>query len=1078
MERIVQLYVVQAESGKSVEKTSSKSEDVDAEKNQIQEFKVSQQSDLKEDLEEDVAPKEAITRAEFLYDKLMEKVSRVKGDDLQDLNLGSDVSPKVVKVSVNLDDGFKEDLKKLLQEYMDVFAWDYLDLKGMDPAVYKHKINLQEDAVPVIQQRYRMNPNYAKQVKEELDKLLNVGFIVPIDQAEWLSPIVVVPKKSGKIRVCVDYRKLNAATITDPFPLPFVDSILDDVAGHEMYSFLDGFSGYNQIRMAEEDVAKTAFITEWGAFAYTVMSFGLKNGPPSFSKAAFITFEPYLTEFMRIFMDDFSVFGKKAKHLEYLRKCLERCRQFRMSLNPYKCAIAVQRGKLLGHIISQEGMSIDSDKISAIQKATAPDNLKAVSRFMGQIKWHSRYLRYLADVGAPLTHLTKKDVEFVWGDAQEKAFQIMKKMLVVSPIIQAPQWELPFHVFVDASDMAVGAALMQEKIRGWFRPVYYASRMLKPAEKNYTVTEREARGMIFALEKFRHYLLGNKVIFHVDHQALIFLVKKPKLEGRLARWMLLLQEFDFTVFHTPGNQHAVADYLSRLEHAEESPGVSDQLPDAELFQVQGQTFDNWYDQMVQFLTDGVLPSNMSTDQKKKFALRSRPFLIIAGALYRKGADQIIRRCVPEEEQKAVLQEAHHGTAGGHFFGEITGRKIMQAGLWWPLLIKDAYQFSRECLQCQKMGQPTSMDRMQDHPVLPLEPFQKWGLDFVGPIKPKASRTGARYILVATDYATKWVEAVSLRDNKAASVARFLYKHIMTRFGCPIELVSDQGVHFLNSVIEELTNKHMIMHKKSTPYHPQANGQAKSTNKVLVRILKKIVEENRSDWADKLDSALWSFRTAYKVATGMTPFKLVYGIEAVVPMEYVVPSLRLAVQHRLSPEDSILHRQRELLKLEEDRIQSAYAVEISQNRRQAWISRQVKFKIFQKGDWVMLYNSKLGPHPGKLKLRYFGPYQITEELGQGTFRLKDVFGTPVLKPVNGFRLKKFFGNVPEIPHWMVNRAEEIAVRWMEVVPKNMQEVLEEVTNCQMPKDDKVLWNESRNPDWKRFEGVSKRDRVFT
>ena len=174
-----------------------------------------------------------------------------------------------------------------------------------------------------------MNPNYAKQVKQELDKLLQVGFIIPIDQAEWLSPIVVVPKKSGKIRICVDYRKLNAATVTDPFPLPFMDMILDAVAGNEMFSFLDCFSGYNQIRMALEDILKTAFITEWGAYAYTMMSFGLKNGPPSFSKAAFKTFEPYLlTEFIQIFMHDFSIFGDKIKHLEHLRKCLERCKMF------------------------------------------------------------------------------------------------------------------------------------------------------------------------------------------------------------------------------------------------------------------------------------------------------------------------------------------------------------------------------------------------------------------------------------------------------------------------------------------------------------------------------------------------------------------------------------------------------------------------------------------------------------------------------------------------------------------------------------------------------------------------------
>ena len=176
--------------------------------------------------------------------------------------------------------------------------------------------------------------------------------------------------------------------------------------------------------------------------------------------------------------------------------------------------------------------------------------------------------------------------------------------------------------------------------------------------------------------------------------------------------------------------------------------------------------------MIQFLTDGILPSSMTADQRKKFVLRRMPFFIIVGPLYRRGADQIIGRCVPEEEQKAVLQEAHFGVAGGHFSGEITGRKIMQAGLWWPLLQRDAYSFAKECVQCQKLGQPANKDRMQDHPILPLEPFQKWGLDFIGPIKLRARKTEARYILVATDHATKWVEAVALRDNKAATVARF------------------------------------------------------------------------------------------------------------------------------------------------------------------------------------------------------------------------------------------------------------------------------------------------------------------
>ncbi|MCO5614966.1 hypothetical protein L7F22_069252 [Adiantum nelumboides] len=240
------------------------------------------------------------------------------------------------------------------------------------------------------------------------------------------------------------------------------------------------------------------------------------------------------------------------------------------------------------------------------------------------------------------------------------------------------------------------------------------------------------------------------------------------------------------------------------------------------------------------------------------------------------------------------------------------------------------------------------------------------MDFVGPVKPTSSRDN-RYILVAIDYCTKWVEVVALKDNKAAGVAKFLYHNIMTRFGCPIELVNDRGTHFLNEVIQELTKTHMILHKKSTPYHPQANKQAESSNKILVKILKKIVQEDHKDWDLKLDSALWSFRTTFKVTTRMTPFKLVYGQEAVVPMEFVVPSLRVSAQ-KMSPALSVKHRCKYVMQLEEDRLVSSYISEIIQRRRQAWVAMNVKFKIFNVGDWVMLYNSSLGPFPGKLTLR--------------------------------------------------------------------------------------------------------------
>lgn len=356
-------------------------------------------------------------------------------------------------------------------------------------------------------------------------------------------------------------------------------------------------------------------------------------------------------------------------------------------------------------------------------------------------------------------------------------------------------------------------------MKGWYRPVYYVSRVLATVEHNYTVTEREALGMIYGLKKFRHYVLGNEVIFHVDHQALLYMVNKPELSGRLARWVILLQEFDYAVIHTPGRSHMVADYLSTLENGEKPTNELDELPDGEIFQVHVSVSDNWYDEMLGFLTEGIFHEEMSKDKRKRLALRSRTFLISAGVLYKRGIDQVIRRCVPDFEQAAVLREAHQGIAGGHFSREVIGRKIFQAGLGWPTVLKDAHDFAKHCIQCQREGKPTDADRMSHQPILPLEPFQKWGMDFIGPIKPMAKNTGNRYILVATYYCTKWVEAVALKYNKAESVAKFLYKNIMTRYGCPVELVSDQGGHFLTKVIKKLTTLHIINHKKSTVYYP-------------------------------------------------------------------------------------------------------------------------------------------------------------------------------------------------------------------------------------------------------------------
>jgi hypothetical protein len=371
--------------------------------------------------------------------------------------------------------------------------------------------------------------------------------------------------------------------------------------------------------------------------------------------------------------------------------------------------------------------------------------------------------------------------------------------------------------------------------------------------------------------------------------------------------------------------------------------------------------------------------------------------------------------VRSDEKDLILREAHCGIAGGHYAGEATARKIWQSGLWWPTTMRDAVKYSRECDLCQRLGQPTEQARMPHHPVLPLEPFQKWGLDFVGPFKPPAMRTGNRYIIVATDYCTKWVEAKALRDNTAASTAKFLYECIWCRYGCPIELISDQGGHFLGQVIESLTTFYAVVHKRSTPYYPQANGLAESTNKTLQNILRKIVNENRTDWDTKLPSALWAYRTAYKTSIRTTPFRLAFGLEAVMPVEFQIPSLRIQVKERLGEKESERIRLETLLELEENRIASLLQLELEQRRRKAFVDRHRRGneKEFEVGKPVLLFQTRMGNMPGKLRFRWTGPFWITKEYN-GSYQLGTLAGEVMGKWANGFRLKPYKGQMPANP----------------------------------------------------------------
>ncbi|MCO5564752.1 hypothetical protein L7F22_018420 [Adiantum nelumboides] len=291
-----------------------------------------------------------------------------------------------------------------------------------------------------------------------------------------------------------------------------------------------------------------------------------------------------------------------------------------------------------------------------------------------------------------------------------------------------------------------------------------------------------------------------------------------------------------------------------------------------------------------------------------------------------------------------------------------------------------------------------------HPIKVTQPFQKWGLDFVGPISPAARNTQSRYTIVATDYVTKWAEAKASRKADAITTAKFLFENIITRFGCPFEIVSDNGTHFINEVIKELTSNFMISHHKSTPYYPQANGQAESTNKTLISVLTKTVEAHRTDWDLKLTSVLWAYRTAYKVAINCTPFKMVYGQEAVMPWEFVILSLRVASQEGWDG-NPLVERLYILERLEEERQLEVYNALIEKDRRKKWFDRHLKNKDIKVGDKVLMY----GVRNEKKKLKYAdkGPYRVCEITPQGTIRVETLDGIETIGFLNGSKFKRYY-----------------------------------------------------------------------
>ncbi|GJY68947.1 reverse transcriptase domain-containing protein [Tanacetum coccineum] len=668
---------------------------------------------------------------------------------------------------------------------------------------------------------------------------------------------------------------------------------------------------------------------------------------------------------------------------------------------------------VLGHKISKSGIEVDKAKVDVIAKLPHPTTVKGIRSFLGHAGFYRRFIQDFSKIARPMTHLLEKETPFIFSKECIEAFETLKMKLTQAPILVAPDWDLPFEIMCDASDFAVGAVLGQRKTKH-FQPIHYASKTMTEAQAHYTTTEKELLAVVYAFEKFRPYLVLSKSIVYTDHSALKYLLAKQDAKPRLLRWILLLQEFDVVIRDKKGAENLAADHLSRLENPHQSElekkEITETFPLETLGMVTFRGDDNapWFADFANYHAGNFVIKGMSSQQKRKFFKDVKHYFWDDPFLFKICADQVIRRCVHGKEALDILEACHNGPTGGHYGANYTAKKIFDSGFYWPTIYKDAHDFVTRCDTCQRQGKISQRDEMPQNSIQVCEIFDIWGIDFMGPFP---SSRGNKYILVAVDYLSKWVEAKALPTNDARVVCKFL-KSLFARFGAPRAIISDHGTHFCNDQFAKVMLKYGVTHRLSTAYHPQTSGQVEVSNRGLKRILERTVGENRASWSDKLDDALWAFRTAYKTPIGCTPYKLVYGKACHLPIELEHKAYWALKHTNFDIKTAGDHRKVQLNKLNELRDHAYENSLIYKEKTKRIHDSKIKNRVFNVGDRVLLFNSRLKIFSGKLKTRWSGPFTVTQVFPYGTVELSQN-SRPNFK-VNGHRLKHYFGgDVPQL-----------------------------------------------------------------
>ncbi|KAL0537247.1 hypothetical protein IC582_026222 [Cucumis melo] len=956
----------------------------------------------------------------------------------------------------------------VVRDYPDVFPEE---LPGLPPhREVEFAIELEPGTVPISRAPYRMAPTELKELKVQLQELLDKGFIRP-SVSPWGAPVLFVKKKDGSMRLCIDYRELNKVTVKNRYPLPRIDDLFDQLQGATVFSKIDLRSGYHQLRIKDEDVPKTAFRSRYGHYEFIVMSFGLTNAPAVFMDLMNRVFREFLDTFVIVFIDDILIYSKtEAEHEEHLRMVLQTLRDNKLYAKFLKCEFWLKQVSFLGHVVSKAGVSVDPAKIEAVTGWTRPSTVSEVRSFLGLAGYYRRFVENFSRIATPLTQLTRKGALFVWSKACEDSFQNLKQKLVTAPVLTVPDGSGSFVIYSDASKKGLGCVLMQQG-----KVVAYASRQLKSHEQNYPTHDLELAAVVFALKIWRHYLYGEKIQIFTDHKSLKYFFTQKELNMRQRRWLELVKDYDCEILYHPGKANVVADALSRkVSHSaalitRQAPLHRD-LERAEIAVSVGAVTM----QLAQLTVQPTLRQRIIDAQSNDPYLVEKRGLAEAGqavefSLSSDGGLLFERRlCVPSDSavKTELLSEAHSSPFSMHP-GSTKMYQDLKRVYWWRNMKREVAEFVSKCLVCQQVKAPRQKPAGLLQPLsIPEWKWENVSMDFITGL-PRTLR-GFTVIWVVVDRLTKSAHFVPGKSTYTASKWAQLYMSEIVRLhGVPVSIVSDRDARFTSKFWKGLQTAMGTRLDFSTAFHPQTDGQTERLNHVLEDMLRACALEFPGIWDSHLHLMEFAYNNSYQATIGMAPFEALYGKCCRSPVCWG----EVGEQRLMGPE--LVQSTNEAIQKIRSRMHTA------QSRQKSYADVRRKDLEFEVGDKVFL---KVAPmrgvlrfaRRGKLSPRFVGPFEILERIGPVAYRLAL---PPSLSTVHDVfhvsMLRKYVSDPSHVVDYEPLEIDE-NLSYVEQPVEVLAREVKTLRNKQIPLV-KVLWRNHRVEEatWEREEDMRSR-----